>query len=324
VTAADSPDLELVLESIVGETADVLVLELKRADAGALPAWAPGAHIDLILPSGKIRQYSLCGDATDTSRYRVAVLREAAGRGGSEEIHAVAKAGLAIRARGPRNHFALVDAPRYLFVAGGIGVTPMLPMISQAERAGRPWRLVYGGRTRGSMGFVREIAARTGGTVMLLPQDEVGVPDLNALLSEAEPDAAIYGCGPAGMLKALKEAADRHGRASALHIESFSAPDDVVPAAGGAGDTAFEVELRKSGVVLQVPADRSLGDVLQEAGIDVSFSCQEGYCGTCETRVLEGVPDHRDTILNDEEKAANNLMMVCCGRSRTPRLVLEL
>lgn len=324
MTAAESHELELVLDSVVGETADVLVLELRRPDAGALPAWAPGAHIDLVLPSGKIRQYSLCGDVADASRYRVAVLREAAGRGGSEEIHAVAKAGLTIRTRGPRNHFVLVEAPRYLFVAGGIGITPMLPMIHQAESAGRPWRLVYGGRSRGSMGFVAEIAKRSGGTVTLLPQDEMGLPDLDALLAQVEPDAAIYGCGPAGMLKALKEAAAQHGRASALHIESFSAPDDVAPPAGGAGDTAFEVELRKSGVTLHVPAARSLGDVLQEAGIDVPFSCQEGYCGTCETRVLEGVPDHRDTILNEEEKAAGNLMMVCCGRSRTPRLVLEL
>jgi ferredoxin-NADP reductase len=324
VTAAESHDLELVLESVVGETTDVLVLELRRPDAGALPTWAPGAHIDLILPSGKIRQYSLCGDVADAARYRVAVLREMAGRGGSEEIHAVAKAGLTIRARGPRNHFALVDAPRYLFLAGGIGITPMLPMIRQAESAGRPWRLVYGGRTRASMGFLKEIATRTGGAVTLLPQDEVGLPDLHALLSEAEPDVAIYGCGPAAMLKALKEAAAEQGCTSALHIESFSAPEDTPPPAGAAADAPFEVELRKSGVVLQVPADRSLGDVLQEAGIDVPFSCQEGYCGTCETRVLEGVPDHRDTILNEEEKAAGNLMMVCCGRSRTPRLVLEL
>lgn len=324
MTAAEGHDLELVLESVVGETTDVLVLELRHPDAGALPAWTPGAHIDLVLPSGKIRQYSLCGDVADASRYRVAVLREAAGRGGSEEIHAVAKAGLTIRARGPRNHFVLVDAPCYLFVAGGIGITPMLPMIRQAESAGRPWRLVYGGRTRASMGFVPELAARTGGAVTLLPQDEVGLPNLDALLSEAEPDVAIYGCGPAGMLKALKEAAARHGRVSALHTESFSAPDDVVPPAGRAGDTPFEVELRKSGVVLQVPADRSLADILQEAGIDVPFSCQEGYCGTCETRVLEGVPDHRDTILTEDEKAAGNIMMVCCGRSLTPRLVLEL
>jgi ferredoxin-NADP reductase len=324
VTAAESHELELVLDAVAGETADVLVLELRRSDAGSLPAWAPGAHIDLVLPSGKIRQYSLCGDVADPSRYRVAVLRETAGRGGSEEIHAVAKSGLAVRMRGPRNHFALVDAPRYLFVAGGIGITPMLPMIRRAESAGRPWRLVYGGRSRGSMGFLNEIATRTGGAVTLLPQDEVGLPDLDALLAEAEPDAVIYGCGPVGMLKALKEAAVRHGRAGDLHIESFSAPEDANPPADGKENVPFEVELRKSGVVLQVPADRSLADVLQEAGIDVPFSCQEGYCGSCETRVLEGVPDHRDTILTEDEKAAGNIMMVCCGRSLTPRLVLEL
>lgn len=324
MTAAESNELELVLESVAHATPDVLVLEFKRRDGSELPTWAPGAHVDLILPSGKVRQYSLCGDAADKTRYRTAVLRETTGRGGSEELHATAKVGISMRLRGPRNHFSLVDAPRYLFLAGGIGITPILPMIRHAELAGRPWRLVYGGRTRSSMGFVDEIATRNGGAVTLLPQDECGLPDIDALLSGLESDVAIYGCGPAGMLTALKAAAAQHNCTQALHVESFSAPEEIAAAAGGAQDAPFEVELRKSGMVLQVPADRSLADVLQEAGIGVPFSCQEGYCGSCETRVLEGVPDHRDTILTKEEKAAGNIMMVCCGRSRSARLVLDL
>ena len=324
MTADVSQEIELVLKSVVGETADVLVLEFARSDNGELPAWAPGAHVDIALPSGRIRQYSLCGDVADKSTYRVAVLREAAGRGGSEEIHAIAKPGMALRLRGPRNHFSLIDAPRYLFLAGGIGITPLLPMIRHAERAGRPWELVYGGRSRASMAFAGEIASRGGGKVTLLPQDESGMPDFDAILARCSAEVAIYGCGPAGMLKALKAVAAQQGRSQALHIESFAALEEANSPASARENTPFEVELRKSGMVLPVPADRSLADVLQDAGIDVSYSCQEGYCGTCETRVLDGVPDHRDTILTEEEKAANNLMMVCCGRSRTPRLVLDL
>lgn len=324
VSATENHEFELVLQSVFGETADVLVLDFVRVDGGELPAWEPGAHIDLILPSGKIRQYSLCGSVSDRMRYRVAVLRESAGRGGSDEIHAMATKGMSLSGRGPRSHFSLVDAPSYLFVAGGIGITPMLPMIRQAELAGRPWRLVYGGRNRSSMGFVDEIGTRKGGTVTLVPQDECGLLDLNTLLADLAPNVAIYGCGPAGMLKALRAAAEHNNCVSALHVESFSAPDDAIPLAVSAQDAAFEVELRKSGVVLQVPADRSLASVLEDAGIDVPFSCQEGYCGSCETRVLEGVPDHRDTILTDDEKAAGDIMMVCCGRAHSSRLVLEL
>ncbi len=173
-------------------------------------------------------------------------------------------------------------------------------------------------------GFLCELAEHHGGEITLLPQDEVGPPNIDGLLSGLEPDATIYGCGPNVMLKALESAAVAHGHTQALHIERFSADEDAPKAVGEERGQPFEVELRRSGLVLQVPVDRSLGSVLQDANAPVTFSCQEGYCGTCETRVLEGVPDHRDTILTDEEKAAGTVMMVCCGRSRTPRLVLDL
>jgi len=324
VGAAGHGEMELVVARVTKATAEVVVLELARRDGLALPEWTPGAHIDLVLPSGKVRQYSLCGDTADRRHYRVAVLREPAGRGGSDEIHRIACTDLAITVRGPRNHFELVDAPRYVFVAGGIGVTPILTMIGRAERSGAPWRLVYGGRSRATMAFLDEIAGRTGGEVVLMPQDEAGMPDIDGLFAGLAPDAVVYGCGPGGMLKALEQAAAHSGRGDALHIERFAPDEDAPKAAGEEGDTAFEVELRRSGVVLQVPADRSLGRVLQDNDVPVPFSCEEGYCGSCETRVLEGVPDHRDTILNEEERAAGNIMMVCCGRSRTPRLVLDL
>jgi ferredoxin-NADP reductase len=313
-------DLILLIDRASFETPDILVLDLVAADQGALPPWEPGAHVDLVLKSGKIRQYSLCGDPADPARYRIAVLREGAGRGGSLELHASATKGVTLAARGPRNHFELVEAPQYLFLAGGIGVTPILPMIRAADRASRPWRLVYGGRSRATMGFVTEIDEWHGGEVKLMPQDECGLPDIDALLSETRLGIAIYACGPAGMLKEVEAAANRYGLRGALHIERFSAPEGNIQV----NNQAFEVELRQSGLILHVPADRSLGSVLQDADIPVSLSCQEGYCGSCETRVLDGEPDHRDSVLNEEEKAESRTMMVCVGRARSPRLVLDL
>jgi ferredoxin-NADP reductase len=314
----------LKVDRVSFETSDIVVVDLAAEDKAPLPVWRPGAHIDLILQSGKVRQYSLCGDPGDTTHYRVAVLHEPAGRGGSAEIHAGFAAGLAVLARGPRNHFELIEAPQYLFVAGGIGVTPILPMIRAAERAGRPWRLIYGGRSRGTMGFLGEIADRDGGDVVLLPEDECGLPDLDALFAGLKPDTAVYGCGPGGMLAALEAAAKRHGHSDALHIERFCAAENPSVVMRETRDREFEVELRQSGIILSVPADRTLGSVLQDADIPVTFSCQEGYCGSCETRVLDGVPDHRDTILTEAEKAESQIMMVCVGRACSPRLVLDL
>lgn len=315
--------MQLTVARVSLEAPDILVVDLADRDGGNLPAWGPGAHIDLVLPSGKVRQYSLCGDPADLTCYRVAVLHETAGRGGSSEIHTTLAAGGTLSVRGPRNHFDLVDASSYLFIAGGIGVTPILPMIRAAEGARRPWRLVYGGRSRASMGFLAEITSRQGGECQLMPQDECGLPEFDSLLGGLKTDTAIYGCGPSGMLAALQAAAGRHGLSDALHIERFSSAGENELVTTGV-DQPFEVELQRSGTILRVPADQSLGSVLQDADIPVNFSCQEGYCGSCETRVLEGVPDHRDSILNDKEKAEGRIMMVCVGRSRSPRLVLDL
>lgn len=317
-------ELDLVIDVVAFETPEIIVLELIKADGGLLPSWTPGAHIDLVLDSGVIRQYSLCGETDDCTRYRVAILREAAGRGGSAEIHTTAKVGKTIRMRGPRNHFQLVDAPRYLFVAGGVGITPILPMMRHAEVTNRPWHLVYGGRSRSSMAFLAEVAKRLGGELTLAPQDEVGLPDLDGVIGQLKDGTAIFGCGPAAMLTALEAVANTHGRTASLFLERFAPDPHASKAEGELQDRPFDVELRQSGLVLHVPADRKLGDVLQDANVPVSFSCQEGYCGSCETRVLEGLPDHRDTILTDAERNVGDIMMVCCGRSLTPRLVLDL
>lgn len=310
-------DLTLACKEPLAE--GVVGLTLVPSDGRPLPAWTPGAHIDLLLGPQLERQYSLCGDPGDTSALQVAVLREAGGRGGSQYVHDVLAVGCTVRARGPRNNFALVDAPGYLFVAGGIGITPIVPMIAEAERRGADWQLLYGGRTRTSMAFAAGLTERWPSRVQLRPQDESGLLDLDALLGTPRQDAAVYCCGPEPLLKAVEERCGSWPPGS-LHTERFAAtaPQD------GERAEAFEVELAQSGRTLAVPADRSVLEVLEEAGVPVLSSCREGTCGTCETGVLDGVPEHRDSLLTEDERAAGEVMFVCVSRCRDGRLVLDL
>jgi ferredoxin-NADP reductase len=292
-------------------------------DGGDLPSWTPGAHVDLHLPGGLIRQYSLCGDPADRSSWRVAVLREPDGRGGSAAVHDLLAEGDEIPGSVPRNHFELGAFGSYLFIAGGIGITPILPMMAEASRRNRPWRLAYGGRSRTSMAFLDELAG-WGDRVTVWPQDERGLLDLAALLGEPRPDTAVYCCGPAPLLDAVRErcAAWPPGM---LRVERFTPADGVTADDTAPGNTAaFEVELASSGRVIDVPAGQSVLAALRGAGIEVLSSCEEGTCGTCETGVLDGVPDHRDVVLTPAEREAGDIMMVCVSRSKTPRLVLEL
>ncbi len=294
----------------------VVRLTLRAPDGHPLPPWEPGAHVDLRLPGDVVRQYSLCGRPGDRSAYQVAVLRELDGRGGSAYVHDELVAGQRVSVDGPRNHFALVDAKRYLFVAGGIGITPILPMIDRVDGTGREWQLVYGGRTRSSMAFTADLR-RHADRVTIRPQDEHGLLDLPALLAEPRPDTAVYCCGPEPLLAAVEQhCAGWPG--DALRVERFAALPDDAPR------TSFEVELAGSGRVLAVPADRSILEVVEESGVPVLSSCQEGTCGTCETGVLGGTPDHRDAVLTAAERRANDVMMICVSRSCSPRLVLDL
>jgi len=242
----------------------VVRLTLRAPGGEALPSWEPGAHVDLLLPGDVVRQYSLCGDPGDTSAYTVAVLRETDGRGGSAYVHDKLVAGDRVQVDGPRNHFALVEAERYLFIAGGIGITPILPMLDRVAGTGREWQLVYGGRTRSSMAFAPELA-RHGDRVTFRPQDEHGLLDLPTLLGGVHPGTAVYCCGPEPLLAAVEAL----GPAD-LHVERFT------PRADDGPRTAFEVELAESGRVLPVPADRSILDVLEDAGMTVLSSCREG------------------------------------------------
>lgn len=318
MTGDDQKFIEVTVRQVKLEADRVVSLELVP-DSGLLPAYEPGSHLDIELPSGLVRQYSLCSPPADLSFYRIAVLLEPDGRGGSKEIHETALVGKRIRIRGPRNHFPLEPAPRYLFIAGGVGITPMLAMVMRAEREKSPYELVYVGRHLESMAFRDRLA--TGPHVKVHVSSETGRPDLAELIAGVTDDTLIYACGPLGMLKELEEACAKAGRSGQLRLEKFGGDGEAATEAATGG--AFEVELARSGKVLTVGTDQGLLEVIQDH-CEVMTSCEDGFCGTCETRVLEGTPEHHDTILNEKEQAAGKTMMVCVGRSKSPRLVLDL
>lgn len=297
------------------------VISLTLADPAGdqLPAWTPGAHIDVMLDDDLVRQYSLCGPPTDRHTWRIAVLLDEGGRGGSRQVHERLQSGYGLTVRGPRNHFPLHGSARYLFLAGGIGITPILPMIAAADEAGAEWQLWYGGRSRASMAFVDELASY-GDRVTLWPDDERGLLPLDEILGTPQEGTLVYCCGPEGLLGAVERGSTGWPSGS-LHVERFSAKpvDETADAAAG-----FEVVCQRSGVTVAVPPDRSIIDVLEAQGISVLSSCQEGVCGTCETAVLGGVPDHRDSLLTDEERESNEYMMICVSRALSERLVLDL
>ncbi|MEU9780102.1 PDR/VanB family oxidoreductase [Streptomyces phaeochromogenes] len=312
-----SYEAELVVERRDLAAEGVLALTLRHPLGEELPAWEPGAHIDVVLGPDLERQYSLCGDPADRHSWRVAVLREPDGRGGSAHVHGQLEAGGKVRVRGPRNHFALQPSPRYRFVAGGIGITPILPMLAEAEASGAEWTLLYGGRTRNSMAFVEELSLY-GDKVRIAPQDEAGLLDLAAELGTPKPGTLVYCCGPGPLLDAVEERCAQWPKGS-LHVERFQPKVQETGA-----DTEFEVVLERSGRTLTVPADVSVLDTVRSAGVEVLFSCTEGTCGTCETDVLEGTPDHRDSVLTDEERETGETMLICVSRCRGKRLVLDL
>ncbi|GAA3795224.1 PDR/VanB family oxidoreductase [Streptomyces phyllanthi] len=300
----------------------VVSLELgPRPGEPPLPHWEPGAHIDVVLPTGVTRQYSLCGPTDDTTRWRVAVLYEPDGRGGSRWIHDNVREGGELRVRGPRNNFPLRPAARYRFIGGGIGITPLLPMIAEAEAEGADWSLLHGGRTRSSMAFLSELECY-GERVTVRPQDEYGLLDLAAFLGDPDPSELVYCCGPAGLIDAV-EAHCASRPAGSLHVERFAAVAQG-DSTDGTAEQPVEVELRASGVTLTVPPELSVLKALEKAGVTVLSSCEEGICGSCETAVLEGEVDHRDSLLTDDERAANDTMLICVSRARGGRLVLDL
>ncbi|MBE1537010.1 PDR/VanB family oxidoreductase [Actinomadura algeriensis] len=314
-----APPFEVEVASIASIADGVVELVLADPHGSPLPEWEPGAHVDLHLADGLIRQYSLTSDPAECSHYRVAVLREVEGRGGSEYVHTALKVGDVIACDGPRNNFPLVAAKSYHFIAGGIGITPLVQMMESAERSATPWRLTYFGRTAGSMAWAKDLEARFPGRVDVRPDDAFGRPDLPVVLGDVGEGDLVYACGPHGLLDAISvHLGDR--AAEALHVERFAPIDAEVLRDAG---TPFSVTLDRSGLTLEVPAGRSILEVMEERGIPVISSCREGTCGTCETAIISGEADHRDSILSDEEKADNETMMICCSRGIGTGLVID-
>ncbi|MGK8525181.1 PDR/VanB family oxidoreductase [Nocardia asteroides] len=299
---------------------DVVSLRLAAADGRALPPWRPGAHLDLELPSGRLRQYSLCGDLADVRAYRVAVRRIPDGGGGSVEVHDSLSVGSPIVVRGPRNAFPFAvpgygsPAARVHFVAGGIGITPILPMARLAHRLGIDWSMVYTGRSRDALPFLEEVTG-FGDRVVVRADDEQGLPEVSALLPGVGPGTAVYCCGPAPMLTVITDAV-REMPDVGLHSERFSPPPIV-------DGKPFEIQFASTGEVVDVGSDRTALDAVLASRPDRPYSCRQGYCRTCKVRVLAGEPDHRDSVLTDAERSAGE-MLVCVSRADGGRLVLDL
>lgn len=302
--------------------ADAVVrLRLEEPSGGRLSFWTPGAHIDLVLPvdgpEPVVRQYSLCGDRWDSGAYEVAILRERESRGGSRYIHDDLAVGDVLGVGTPRNNFSLAPANRYEFIAGGIGITPIKAMIACAEKLEIDWHLLYGGRSRESMAFLEELE-QYGDRVTICPQDTSGLLDLTYVKEPTE-GSKVYCCGPEALLAAVKSATTAW-RPGFVRFERFVAATQSVPVRS----EPFTVELARSRMSVTVDPHESVLDALGRVGKPVLSSCREGLCGTCEASVLRGIPDHRDSLLTDAERAKNDRMFVCVSRSITDQIVLDL
>ncbi|MBO9651128.1 MAG: oxidoreductase [Variovorax sp.] len=306
------------------EAQDICSFDLVAAGAERLPSFSPGAHIDMQIPGGWTRQYSLWNDPTDEGVYRIGVLREANGRGGSRAMHEAVDTGTVLQISAPRNQFALVEsAGPSLLLAGGIGITPILCMAQALAQRKRAFSLHYCSRSRERAAFLERLDAKDlAGSVHLHFDDGPASQrlDVHALLQRQDPSTHLYVCGPKGFMDAVLDAANRFDWADdRVHYEFFRADPIHLE-----GDAAFEVRLARSGRVVAIPANQTVAGALAAAGIEVPTSCEQGICGTCVTRVLEGTPDHRDSYLMPDERAANDCFTPCCSRSRTPVLVLDL
>jgi ferredoxin-NADP reductase len=318
------PDvLDLRVTEVTWEADGVIGIRLRDRDGRDLPPWTPGAHLEVVLPSGLVRHYSLCSDPADRTSYKIAVLREEGGRGGSAEMHDLPLVGRFLKIRGPRNHFALVPDTPLVLIAGGIGITPIVSMLMSLP-PGADWQLYYLGRSRGTMAFVDQLVALGGERVHLAPKDEVGRFEVGPVLEDLVPGTSVYCCGPPSLLEAVEHAVSTREDVAVYSERFVPAEARGVPGGENPHDSSFDVELRRSDVVLTVPPDRSVLSVVRDVIPDVPYSCEEGYCGSCETRVLSGQPDHRDDILSEQERAANDTMFICVSRACSRRLVLDL
>ncbi|WP_298727640.1 PDR/VanB family oxidoreductase [uncultured Ferrovibrio sp.] len=318
--AHSSKSLTVRVQRIEWEAEGVISVELRRPDNEPLPEFTAGAHIDIHLPNGLVRSYSLSSDSSDRQRYVVGVGLDAASRGGSSYIHNQLRVGQMLTIDGPRNHFPLVeDAEQVVFIAGGIGITPLFCMMRRLNALGRKFELHYATRNRRRMAFLTAVQA-LGPVHVHCDEEQGGRPlDLAAIIRKYPAGTHFYCCGPTPMLTAFEQATE-HLPADLVHVEYFS-PKPQDPAAES---NTFTVVLARTGREYVVPADKSILDVLVQQGVSVESSCLDGICGTCEIRVLEGVPDHRDSVLTKAEQEANKSMMICVSRCKGDRLVLDL
>lgn len=313
-------NLMLTITGIAAQTERIRVFDLAAPDGGALPTYTPGAHLEFDLGDLGTRAYSLIdwpGEA-DPGRYRIAVQREPDGQGGSRRMHEFAS-GETLRATPPRNDFELGehDGPAVL-LAGGIGITPLISMATALQTAGRPFAFHHAARSAGVAAFTAELAAAFGDTMRFHYDDQSPI-DLAALMQDMDPAAHLYVCGPRGMIDAAREAAQAADLPDAqVHVELFSTPE------AQAGDAPFEVELASSGEVFSIPPGKSIIEVLEAEGHDLIYDCQRGDCGICQTDVIAGIPDHRDVVLSEAERASGKVMQICVSRAASPRLVLDL
>jgi vanillate O-demethylase ferredoxin subunit len=306
------------------EAADICTFELVGVDGGPLPAFSAGSHVDVALPNGLTRQYSLCNDPKETHRYLIGVLRDPASRGGSQAMHEQVGEGQLLQISAPKNHFGLAhDARRSLLLAGGIGVTPILCMAERLAITGADFEMHYSTRSRARTAFYERIASSAYAPQVQFHFDDGDAGqklDLAALLAAPPSGTHLYVCGPKGFMDAVLSTARSQGWPEhQLHYEFFAA--EVAPSAS---DASFEVKLASSGRIITVPKDQTVTQALAAAGVEVQTACEQGVCGTCLTRVLEGVPEHKDMYLTPEEQAANDQFTPCCSRSKTPLLVLDL
>lgn len=312
-------DLQTVRVSrVVQETEHIISLDLSHPGTGALASFDPGAHIDLHLPNGLVRSYSIMSAPADLSRYRLGILRDRQSRGGSSFIHQHLRVGAQIKVSKPRNNFPVLKAPRAVFIAGGIGITPLLGMATQLAGEGCTVDMLYCARSEAQMAFRQELDGFPGKLTVHFDDQQGGAPDLAMFLRKYPRDTPVYCCGPTPMLSALDTACSQLGLRN-VHTERFAGVATLP-----ANDTGFEVVLSRSGKALFHDGRGSLIDTLLKAGHPVSFSCREGVCGSCETTVLEGTPDHRDFVLSPHEREAGKTMMICVSGCKSPRLVLDL
>lgn len=320
-----APRLKVRVRSIADLAEGIRSFELAAADGGQLPPFAAGAHVDVDVPGGAVRQYSLCNHPAERHRYVLAVLKEEGGRGGSIAMHHRVRTGDRLTISPPRNRFPLVaGARRHVFLAGGIGITPIMSMIAELRARGGWFHLYYCTRSRRRTAFLEELGSLQASGHVTLHHDG-GDPraglDLARVLNDYRHGDHLYYCGPAGFMDAARAAA-AHWPKGTVHFERFNAPPVADEEASAAAPEVFEVALARTGRRFRVEPGKSIVEVLRANGIDVDTSCEEGYCGTCMTRYLEGDPVHRDSVLDEEDR--REFVMICCARARGGCLVLDL